>query len=215
MKPVSRSVTRGRALSARRMVLFDLGGVVCRFFPARRLEALAVTSGLSVEEVHRRLFASGFDLDCDRGRYDLHHQCAEICARLGVALDRLQLARLWAQGFEPDPDALAVVDRVRSAAGTALLSNNGPLVHLSLRELLPNVAARFDDLCFSYQVGAVKPDPRAYLRTLERLGVPPEQSVFVDDAEQNVEGARGVGMDAFRFLSADGLASELERRGLA
>jgi HAD superfamily hydrolase (TIGR01509 family) len=106
------------------------------------------------------------------------------------------------------------IDRIRSAAGTALLSNNGPLIHLILRELLADVTHHFDDLCFSHQVGALKPDPRAFLRTLERLGVVPELCVFVDDAEQNVEGALAVGLDAFCFVSAEGLASELQKLGL-
>jgi putative hydrolase of the HAD superfamily len=197
-----------------RRVLFDLGGVTARFFPDRRLDALARASGLSREEVHRRLFASGFDQDSDRGCYDLHHQWAEITAQLGVTWDLPHLTRLWADVFEPDPDVLAVIDQVSRTARIALLSNNGPLVHRVLREIFPEVAARFNQLCFSYQVGALKPDGRAFLATSERLGVRPGQCVFVDDAEQNVEGARAVGMDAFRFVSAPALAQELLQRGL-
>jgi putative hydrolase of the HAD superfamily len=197
-----------------RTVVFDLGGVVCRFFPARRLGALARASGCSAAEVHLRLFASGFDHDCDGGRYDLEQQCAQICARLGVSWDESVLAELWAQTFEPDTDVLAVLVQVRARAGTALLTNNSPLVHLIIQNLLPDVAAHFDQLCFSYQVGALKPDPRAYVAALERLRISAGQCVLVDDAEQNVEGARAVGIDAFCFVSADALASEFDERGL-
>jgi HAD superfamily hydrolase (TIGR01509 family) len=197
-----------------RIVLFDLGGVTCRFSPARRLEALAGASGLSAEEVHRRLFASGFDDDCDRGRYTLHELVAQISSRLGVTLHRAELASLWVHGFEPDADVLALIDRVRHAAQTAMLSNNGPLVHAMVVELLPDVAARFDQLCFSYQVHALKPDPQVFLRTLARLGVEPEQSVFIDDTRGHVEGARAVGIDALHFVSADALAEQLLERGL-
>ncbi len=136
--------------------------MTCRFSSARRLDALAQASGLSADDVHWRLFASGFDLDCDRGRYELDEVCAQIEARLGITLERPQLARLWARGFQPDPEVLALIDRVRHAARTAMLSNNGPLVHAMVVELLPDVAARFDQLCFSYQVGALKPDPQAW-----------------------------------------------------
>jgi putative hydrolase of the HAD superfamily len=196
-------------------VLFDLGGVTCRFFPERRLEALSRASGLPAEEVHRRLFASGFDQDCDRGRYTLEEQCAEICARLEVQLNVTVLANLWKSVFEPDREVLAVIDRVRRNASASLLSNNGPLVHLVVQQFLPEVAARFDQLCFSYEVSALKPEPRAYLATLERLRVRPDQCVFVDDAEQNVEGARAVGIDALHFASAETLERELRSRDLA
>ena len=203
-----------RSRERQRTVLFDLGGVVCQFSHQRRLAALARASRLSVEDVHQRLFVSGFDLDCDRGQYSLEQQCARICARLDVSCGQRALAALWAQAFAPDADVLAMVSRVRARAVTALLTNNGPLVHLMLRELFPEVAAVFDHLCFSYQVKATKPEPRAFLGTLERLGASPAQSVFIDDAEQNVDGARAVGIDAIQFVSAELLARALHERQL-
>jgi glucose-1-phosphatase len=211
---VSEGRPRGEQGPGPYTVVLDLGGVVCRFLPARRLDTLARASGLSAEQVHRRLFTSGFDEDCDRGRYDLEHQCEQICTRLGVSWEQSVLAELWAQTFEPDPEVLAVVDKVRPRVATALFSNNSPLVHLVIQTLLPDVAARFDQLCFSYQVGALKPDPGAYLAVLDRLGTSAGQCVFVDDAEQNVQGAKAVGMDAFRFVSANLLAREFHARGL-
>ena len=199
---------------APRAAIFDLGGVACRFLPDRRLSALARASGLSADEVRRRLFATGFDQDCDRGRYTLDEQCAEICARLGVGWDTPRLAELWANAFDPDATVLAVVDRLRRASTTALLTNNGPLVELVVRERWPEVAARFDHLCFSYQVGALKPDPSVFQATRDRLGLRPEQCVFVDDTQAHVDGARAVGLDALLFVSADALASWLQARGL-
>lgn len=196
-------------------VFFDLGGVTCRFFSARRLDALARASGLPPDEVHRRLFAAGaFDEDCDRGQYTLEQQCAGIGARLRVPYDLPYLESLWVHGFEPDAEVLALIDRTRNNATTALLTNNGPLVHAMLLHLLPDVTTHFDHVCFSYQAGAIKPDPRVYLRTLERVGVTRDKSVFVDDAQPNVDGALAVGIDAFRFTSAEDLANQLQARGL-
>ena len=169
---------------------------------------------MPTQEVHRRLFASGFDQNCDRGRYTLEQQCAEICARLRVTWDVPHVAKLWAHVFEPDPDVLAAIDHAHKLAGTALLSNNGPLVHLVVRQVFPEVAARFDHLCFSYQVGALKPEAGAFLATLERLGLRLEECVFVDDSAENVEGARAVGLDAFCFVSANDLMRQFRQRGL-
>jgi FMN phosphatase YigB (HAD superfamily) len=49
---------------------------------------------------------------------------------------------------------------------------------------------------------------------LRRLATSPENAVFVDDTELNVEGACAVGIDAFRFESADVLVLELQDRAL-
>jgi putative hydrolase of the HAD superfamily len=51
-----------------------------------------------------------------------------------------------------------------------------------------------DELVYSHEIGVTKPDPEAYLITCERLGVQPQEAVFLDDSPRCVEGARAVGM---------------------
>jgi putative hydrolase of the HAD superfamily len=58
-------------------------------------------------------------------------------------------------------------------------------------------AGLFDAEVFSSRVGLSKPDPRIYLACCEALGVEPHEAVFVGDgANDELEGARRVGMDA-------------------
>ena len=58
-------------------------------------------------------------------------------------------------------------------------------------------AGLFDAEVFSSRVGLSKPDPRIYLACCEALGVEPREAVFVGDgANDELEGARRVGMDA-------------------
>jgi putative hydrolase of the HAD superfamily len=58
-------------------------------------------------------------------------------------------------------------------------------------------AGLFDAEIFSSRVGLSKPDPRIYLACCEALGVEPREAVFVGDgANDELQGARRVGMDA-------------------
>jgi len=58
-------------------------------------------------------------------------------------------------------------------------------------------AGLFDAEIFSSRVGLSKPDPRIYLACCEALGVEPHEAVFVGDgANDELEGARRVGMEA-------------------
>jgi putative hydrolase of the HAD superfamily len=58
-------------------------------------------------------------------------------------------------------------------------------------------AGLFDAEIFSSRVGLSKPDPRIYLACCEALGVEPHEAVFVGDgANDELQGARRVGMDA-------------------
>jgi putative hydrolase of the HAD superfamily len=61
-------------------------------------------------------------------------------------------------------------------------------------------AGRFDVTIFSCEVGVLKPDPRIYELCCERLGVAPEESLFVGDgANDELPGAERVGMTAVQL----------------
>jgi 2-haloalkanoic acid dehalogenase type II len=109
----------------------------------------------------------------------------ETAARLVTACDY----RYW---MAPYPDAAAGLARLRGKTRLALLSNAPP----SLRDLLKQLglARYFDHMIISGEVDVRKPDPGIYLLALASLGVRPEDSLFVDDLEQNLEGARQIGM---------------------
>ena len=66
----------------------------------------------------------------------------------------------------------------------------------------------------SCYTGVRKPDPAAYRRALDILGRPAERVLFIDDRQQNVDGAAAAGLRAIRFSGAEALRSELARLGV-
>lgn len=75
----------------------------------------------------------------------------------------------------------------------------------------PWQVALFDEVLLSYQISATKPEPVMYVTIAERLGVEPEECVFIDDQARFCTGARDVGMKAITFESTDQITSDLER----
>ncbi|CAM3490907.1 HAD-IA family hydrolase [Paenibacillus lupini] len=60
------------------------------------------------------------------------------------------------------------------------------------------LAKYFDDALFSYEVKLAKPNPQIYHLACDRLGVSPEESLFVGDGGSNeLNGATNVGMNAY------------------
>ncbi len=59
-------------------------------------------------------------------------------------------------------------------------------------------------------LGIRKPHPKAYLAAAERLDVPADRCLFIDDMQVNIDGAAGVGMPAFFFDHTD-VAGSCER----
>ena len=67
----------------------------------------------------------------------------------------------------------------------------------------------FDVVFCSGDEGVAKPDPAAFVTTLEILEVERRSAVFIDDTPENVEAARSLGIPSILFTDYRGLASEL------
>jgi len=65
-------------------------------------------------------------------------------------------------------------------------------------------------IVYSHEEGMEKPDRRIYERTCERLALAPEQTVFLDDVDSYVEGARAVGMHAVLYRDNASAIAEIE-----
>jgi FMN phosphatase YigB (HAD superfamily) len=72
----------------------------------------------------------------------------------------------------------------------------------------------FDVLIWSYQHRLIKPDPAIYELLLDRLGTAPEETLFLDDKLENIEGARRLGIRGFQFSTVDQLRQDLISSGM-
>jgi putative hydrolase of the HAD superfamily len=104
------------------------------------------------------------------------------------------------------PLLTAVVLARAGGLRTGLLSNADGLAD-SVGGLVEG--GTFDAVVLSGQVGLGKPDPRIYLLTAERLGLVPEECVFVDDMASNVHGAVRAGMVGVHHTDVDTTLDEL------
>ena len=90
----------------------------------------------------------------------------------------------------------------------AMLTNNVREWEPLWRAMLP-VDDIFETVVDSAFVGCRKPEARIYELTLERLGMPAEACLFVDDLAVNCEGAREAGMTAVHFQDNDQAIAEI------
>ncbi len=74
--------------------------------------------------------------------------------------------------------------------------------------------AHFEDIVVSGEIRALKPKPEIYRRLLDDNGLTAGDCLFIDDVQENVDGAKAVGMHAVRFTDAAALRSELGEHGL-
>lgn len=137
--------------------------------------------------------------------------------RLGDGLEPLlghrpELHRFREIYFEALHPNLPMIELMRElkAAGKrmAMLTNNVKEWEPLWRAMLP-VDEIFETVVDSGFVGCRKPEPRIYALTLERLGLPAEACLFIDDLPHNVEGAQKAGMTAVHFRDNEQAIAEI------
>jgi putative hydrolase of the HAD superfamily len=108
---------------------------------------------------------------------------------------------------------LALVEAVRTHHHpVALLTNATTRLEADLVAL--GLVGVFDAVVSSARIGVAKPAAGAFLHATERLALPPEQLLFVDDTETNVVAAGSLGFRTHLHRSAEELGTFLRDLGL-
>jgi epoxide hydrolase-like predicted phosphatase len=182
-----------------RAVVFDIGGVL------EITPDLGVTSqwetrlGLATGELDDRMHDAWRGGSIGRITLDDVHRA--LRDRLGLDERQLEafMADLWREYLgTPNTELIDYVRRLRPRYRTGILSNS--FVGARERE---QQAYGFEDLVdeivYSHESGMSKPDPRIYALACTRLDIGPAETVFVDDSEVCVAGAREAGWHAVRY----------------
>ena len=190
-------------------IIFDFGRVISAQKPMSLFRGYEQELGLAPGVLNRVMFGSAAWNEVLVGRKDLDEYWLEIGPELG--LHTPQEIEAFRQRYFADEEinegVLELIHRLREQYKLAVLSNAPPRLARCLADW--DILPLFDVVVCSGEEGIVKPDPEIYGVTLARLGVEPEEAVFVDDSLGHVEAARALGIHAIHFTTASALAGEL------
>ncbi|MEO0720749.1 MAG: HAD family phosphatase [Pseudomonadota bacterium] len=200
---------------ATRIVLFDLGNVVLDWQPLR---------------LYRQRFDDPAEADrfvaevCTMDWHKAHDRgvpMAENAKALIAAYPHYEgHIRAWGEewmetfhGYVPGMPAL--IARLEEARRPLYALSNMPAE--TVRATIDGfpMLKVFRDIVVSGVEGVIKPDREIYDIALARMGLPdPDDVLFVDDREENVDAAVAIGMKGHMFVSSSVLAEELLKLGL-
>ena len=205
---------RPPAVSHPTAVVFDLGGVLIDWNP-RHLYRQLIDDEPEMERFLRDVVSAEWNLEHDRGRsFDdgialLIRQHPDQADLIAAFRDR------WPETLGgPIQASVDILAELRDT-GVRLLA----LTNWSA-ETYPLGAARFpflgwfEAVVVSGEERLVKPDPAIFRLLIERHGLEPRRTVFVDDLGANVAAAAALGFRAIQFTSASALRRELAGAGL-
>ncbi len=194
-------------------VFFDIGNVLLRFSNKRILRKFAWAVGRHPVKVARHIWKGRIVDRIERGEVTGEEIHSLFASELGYTGDFVKFKTLWCNHFTLDRGSFAILKNLSSRMPTYLLSNTNALhiEHIRERYMFPTLVK---GAILSHELRLRKPQPEIYEAALKMSGTAPDETVFIDDLEENCEGARKVGLHAIRYRGAKDLKKRLEALGL-
>lgn len=189
--------------------IFDLGGVLVRTDNKEPRRKLAERYGMTYEEIDRLVFDSETAVRGAMGSVNVRNHWGWIARQLNLSQEELaDFEKQFWSGDTLDHELVDFIISLRPRYKTALLSNAWDDLRETLRSRW-GILDIFDQVAISAELKMAKPDPRIYEWIVNRIGVTPEQAVFVDDMQRNIDAAQAAGLKAVRFLNTEQALAEL------
>lgn len=183
-------------------IIFDCFGVLVTDALEAIVSELRMTDAETADEIVALVHAAS------KGAMDPQAARAAIADKLGITTQ--EYANKIRHGEAKNRPLLEYIQGLRPQYKTALLSNvirGGLESRFTAREL----AAHFDAVVASGDIGYAKPEAQAYQAVADRLGVRLDECIMVDDRQDYCDGAIAIGMQAVRYKSFGQMQTELAR----
>ena len=194
-----------------RAIIFDLGGVIVDFSNDQLERFVAETLNVSIAIVKGTLFSSSHSII--EGKEDEANFWNHYAAGLNRVFppqwkDILQAFLVKNIKFNTKVLEMAYSLQERGYM-IPLLSN---ISHYQLEAFRSgNFAFPFAPCFFSCECGVMKPKKEIYTHLLETLQLRPEECLFIDDDERNIQAALDLNIRGIHFRSPSQMKLELEK----
>jgi putative hydrolase of the HAD superfamily len=151
--------------------------------------------------------------ELERGRLTeadfLQRIADELEPELGHRPEMHRFSEIYFDALKPNPPMIELMRELKGRGlRMALLTNNVREWEPLWRSMVP-IDELFEVVVDSAFVGCRKPDREIYDILLERLGLPTDACLFVDDVEVNCDAARELGMTAVHFRDNEQASAEI------
>lgn len=200
--------------SRRRVVIFDLGGVLIEWNPRNLYRKLFAGDESAMEAFLSEVCTVEWNEQQDAGR-TFADAVAELLPRHA---DRIDLIEAFRHRFdEMITGAVAgtvdiLAELKRAGVPRYALTNWSAETFPPQRDRFPFLSW-FDGMVVSGEEGVIKPDTRIFRILLDRYRIAPEEAVFIDDNPVNAAAADALGIHGIHFRSPPLLRRELELLG--
>lgn len=190
-------------------IIFDIGNVLLNFKPEEYLKT-KITEPDKILEVHKEIFQSEEWLMLDRGTIT-EEEAKKILINRSIKNGHLIKFAFesWYEMLTPIEDSVKILKELKNANYKVYFLSNYHLLAFENVTKRYNFFDVFDGGVVSYKEKHIKPEAEIYKRIIEKYKIKPEESIFIDDAQSNIDGASKLNFNTIFFKSSNDLREQL------
>ncbi len=204
-----------------KFIYFDLGKVLLLFSVSRLLYQVSELTGISENEIATVIFSEKKYIALESGEISLQEYFMQVSTEFNRKINPADFLEATNNIFWVNESLLPVIRKLAKVSfPRGILSNTGPQHWLYIQEVFPFITNIFPHhRIASYEVKCMKPNPKIYRIALEeaRTEIPdlkPEEVLFIDDLEENVQGAIKFGFQSVVYSDTEHLIQDLQQLGI-
>ena len=176
-----------------------MGGVLLRTIDPTPRESMARRFGITRNELERYVFRGPTSLQSEVGLVsDIYHWQTVLKHFKQKEANPLEIYKEYFSGDAINQELLSYAESLKPEYEIGLLSNAWVDSRNKLG-LLFHFIDIFDIALFSAEEKVRKPEEEFFRLMLNKLKVRPDESIFIDDFVENIEGANKIGMNTILF----------------
>ncbi|MGE5558920.1 MAG: HAD family hydrolase [Bacillota bacterium] len=196
-------------------IVFDLGNVVINISIDRIFAYWAAGLGLPAGEIASRFVFDEAYENFERGRISAPDYIKHIADKYGIVLTETLFTDGWNSIFGGViPGVGPLLRGLKTGYRLAALSNTNEIHAEYFKALYKDTLAFFEQIFVSNEIGARKPDARAFQAVLDYLKLAPGEILFLDDNPAFTAKAGAIGMRTVLVSSFEATVNGLKEAGV-
>jgi len=181
-------------------ILFDIGGVLVRVDSSQSIQKLSETLGVSEDRVRQGMTRDLLNA-YEKGQMTSDQFYEQLLINYGSSetMDMETFKTYWLDVLFPKTRSVAFLERAVKDFPVWLLSNTNDFHYDLLMHDFPFMKWVAGGT-YSFMVGSMKPEPLIYELAIKKSGCRPEEILFIDDLEANVQAAYDQGLKCIHYV---------------
>jgi len=195
-------------------VIFDFGGVLgpnANEWNTKYKEILKLT-GLTAMEMNEIWPIHWADIKT--GKKDLKIFWHEVIKRARRKVNLEDIEKVYEENISVDLNVIGLATELKKKGFNIVVLANESKKAMDIKIKKFGLSKLFSRIYCSAHLGMAKPDKKIFKHVLKELKQSPEETVFIDDKERNIEVAQQLKMNAILFRNIKQLKKELKSFGI-